>query len=98
MKISRDFDLQQLDGNQVQGYMQLWMNGAISQELLLQMLKEGEVLPTVDINEEIEKVEDEKDQAMGLIPEDVSPAREDRDIDDSVNDVAREREREAIRS
>lgn len=98
VQISRDFDLQQLDGNQVQGYMQLWMNGAISQELLLQMLKEGEVLPSVDINEEIEKVEDEKDQAMGLIPEDVSPARENRDLDDSVNDVIREREREEIRS
>jgi len=97
VQISRDFDLQQLDGNQTQSYLSMWMNGAISQELLLQMLKEGEVLPSVDINEEIEKVENEKDQAMGLIPEDYSPAQQDRDVADSVNDVERQQLRREIK-
>ena len=97
VQISRDFDLQQLDGNQTQSYLSMWMNGAISQELLLQMLKEGEVLPSVDIDEEIEKVENEKDQAMGLLPEDYSPAQQNRDMADSVNDVEREQQRDEIR-
>ena len=97
VQISRDFDLQQLDGNQTSSYMQLWMNGAISQELLLQMLKEGEVLPSVDINEEIEKVENEKDQNMGLLPQDYSPAEEDRNMVDSVGDVERQQQRRDIK-
>jgi len=97
VQISRDFDLQQLDGNQTNSYLQMWMNGAISQELLLQMLKEGEVLPSVDINEEIEKVENEKDQAMGLLPEDYSPAEEDRNMVDSVGDVERQQMRREIK-
>jgi hypothetical protein len=98
VQISRDFDLQQLDGNQTSSYMQLWMNGAISQELLLQMLKEGEVLPSVDIDEEIEKVENEKDQALSsLVPEDYSPAQKNRDMADSVNDVVREDERDELK-
>ena len=97
VQISRDFDLQQLDGNQTQSYLSMWMNGAISQELLLQMLKEGEVLPSVDIDEEIEKVENEKDQAMGLLPEDYSPANQNRDMADSVNDVERQQQRREIK-
>ena len=75
----------------------MWMNGAISQELLLQMLKEGEVLPSVDIDEEVEKVQQEKDENMGLIPMADTPAQENRDQSDSVNDVEREQQRRAIR-
>ena len=98
VQISRDFDLQQLDGSQTNAYMQMWMNGAISQELLLQMLKEGEVLPTVDIDQEVEKVQNEKDQAMGLVPFADSPAQENRDLADATNDVIREDERDSVRA
>jgi hypothetical protein len=98
VQISRDFDLQQLDGSQTNAYMQMWMNGAISQELLLQMLKEGEVLPTVDIDQEVEKVQNEKEQAMGLVPFADSPAQENRNLADSVNDVEREDERDSVRA
>ena len=97
VQISRDFDLQKLDGNQANSYLQMWMNGAISQELLLQMLKEGEVLPSVDINEEVEKVQQEKEENMGLMPFADSPAQEARDDADSVNDVEREQQRREIR-
>ena len=61
------------------------------------MLKEGEILPSVDINEEIEKVENEKDQALGLVPEDYSPANQNRDMADSVNDVERQQQRREIK-
>ena len=97
VQISRDFDLQQLDGNQTNAYLQMWMNGAISLELLLQMLKEGEVLPSVDIDEEVEKVQQEKEENMGLMPFADSPAQEARDKSDSVNDVEREQQRRDIR-
>ena len=97
VQISRDFDLQQLDGDQTSSYMQLWMNGAISQELLLQMLKEGEVLPSVDIDEEVEKVQQEKDENFGFIPMADTPAQQNRDMADAANDVTRERERREIR-
>ena len=62
--IDRDFDLQVLDGQQVQQYMQLWMNGAITHETLLEMLKQGEVLPDLDIEMEVELVEQEKASNM----------------------------------
>ncbi len=54
VSLDRDFDLAQLDGNQVQQYTQLWINGAITHETLLEMLKQGEVLPQLDIETEIE--------------------------------------------
>lgn len=97
VQISRDFDLQTLDGNQTQAYLAMWMNGAISQELLLQMLKEGEVLPSVDINEEVDKVQDERDRNMGLTPSADSPEQENEDQADSANDVEREQQRREIR-
>ena len=58
--IDRDFDLQVLDSGQVQQYLALWTNGAISQELLLEMLKRGEVLPEIDVEAEVEKTQQEK--------------------------------------
>ena len=58
--IDRDFDLQVLDSGQVQQYLSLWTNGAISQELLLEMLKRGEVLPEIDVEAEVEKTQQEK--------------------------------------
>ena len=53
--ISRDFDLQSLDGNQIDSYLKLFVQGVISQETLLQMLKDGETLPNVDIEAEVER-------------------------------------------
>ena len=58
--VSRDFDTQSLDGNQVGQYLQLWTNGAISHETLLRALEFGEVLPGIDVEAEIEMVDQEK--------------------------------------
>jgi len=68
--LDRDFDLQSLDGNQVQQYMQLWMNGAITQETMLEMLKQGEVLPELDVEMEVELTQQEKAKSMmvGMLP------------------------------
>ena len=60
VQLDRDFDTQVLDGNQVQQYMQLWMQGAITHESLLEMLKAGEVLPNIDVEREVELVSQEK--------------------------------------
>ncbi len=58
--VSRDFDTQSLDGNQVGQYLQLWTQGAISHETLLRALEFGEVLPGLDVEAEIEMVDQEK--------------------------------------
>ena len=62
--IDKDFDLQVLDGNQVGQYLQLWSNGAITQETLLGALKKGEVLPGIDVEEEVELTSQEKLDSM----------------------------------
>ena len=62
--LSRDFDLQTLDGEQVSSYMQMWMNGAITHETMLTMLRDGEVLPNIDVEEEVEMTEQEKLDGM----------------------------------
>jgi hypothetical protein len=58
--LDKDFDLQQLDGAQVGQYLQLWSNGAITQETLLNALKKGEILPGIDVEEEVELTSQEK--------------------------------------
>ena len=58
--LDRDFDLQTLDGAQVGQYLQLWNNGAITQETLLAALKRGEILPDIDVEEEVELTSQEK--------------------------------------
>ena len=58
--VSRDFDLQKLDGPQVQQYLGLWQNGAITLQTLLEILSRGEILPDIDIESEIELLEQEK--------------------------------------
>ena len=60
VQLDRDFDLQTLDGNQVGQYLSLWNNGAITLETLLGSLKKGEILPDIDIEEEVELVSQEK--------------------------------------
>jgi len=58
--VSRDFDLQKLDGTQVSQYMQMWQNGAITHQTLLEILSRGEILSNIDIEAEIEMIEQEK--------------------------------------
>ena len=60
VSVARDFDLQKLDGPQVQQYLQLWTNGAISHQLLLEVLNRGETLPDIDVEAEIELIEQDK--------------------------------------
>ena len=61
VQVSRDFNLQELTGPQVQQYLNLWTNGAISHETLLATLKRGEILSEdLDIEQEIELVEQSK--------------------------------------
>lgn len=68
VSIDRDFDTQALDGNQVGQYLQLWTNGAISHDTLLSMLKRGEVLPEIDVEEELEMVSQEQGMMRAEIP------------------------------
>jgi hypothetical protein len=67
--LDRDFDLQVLEAAQVTQYMQLWTNGAITHETLLEMLRQGEVLPNIDIEREVELTQQEKAGNMMLLPE-----------------------------
>jgi hypothetical protein len=73
--VSRDFDLQKLDGQQVGQYMSLWTQGAITHQTLLEILSRGEILPDIDVEAEIEMIESNKLagldlQAAGGIPTD----------------------------
>ena len=58
--VSRDFDLQKLDGTQVAQYMSMWTQGAITHQTLLEILSRGEILPEIDIEAEIEMLEAEQ--------------------------------------
>ena len=98
VRLDRDFDLQTLDGNQVGQYLQLWSNGAITQETLLGALKKGEILPDVDVEEEVELTSQEKLDNMltEMVPgEAAAPAdaegREQRDS--NIREAAVERMR-----
>jgi hypothetical protein len=52
--IPRDYENRLIDGNQITAYLQLYMQGAISQQTLLEILQQGEVLPpNIDLDEEI---------------------------------------------
>ena len=65
--IEQDYENRLIDGNQITAYLQLFMQGAISQETLLTILQQGEVLPTtIDIPTEITKTKEylEEQQAM----------------------------------
>ena len=60
----------------------MWSQGAISHELLLEMLQRGETLPDIDIAEEIEKIEQSKLNGLDLdaaggVAEDEDPAQSD---------------------
>ena len=86
--LDRDFDTQVLDGAQIGQYLQLWTQGAISHETLLQMLKTGEVLPQINIESELEMVDQEKASSMLLAQ--AAPAaiaRSEDGEDNSTNDI-----------
>jgi len=52
--IPRDYDNRMLTGNEVTALLQLYMQNAISQQTLLKVLQDGEVLPpNVDLDEEL---------------------------------------------
>ena len=51
VSIPKDYENRLLDGNQITAMLQLQMQGQISQDCLLRILQEGEVIPPyVDIN------------------------------------------------
>jgi hypothetical protein len=57
--IRQDYENRLVDGNQITAFLQLFMQGAISQETLLEILQQGEVLPPgLDIGEEITRTRD----------------------------------------
>lgn len=62
--LDRDFDLQTLEPAQVTQYQALWTNGAITHQTLLEMLKQGEVLPELDVEREVELADQEKAKSM----------------------------------
>ena len=64
--VARDFDLQKLDGQQVAQYLSLWTQGAISHQLLLEVLNRGETLPDIDVEAEIELIEQDKLAGMDM--------------------------------
>jgi hypothetical protein len=64
--VSRDFDLQKLDGQQVAQYMSMWTQGAITHQTLLEILSRGECLPDLDIEAEIEMIESSKLAGLDL--------------------------------
>lgn len=67
VSIPRDYENRLLDGNQITAYLQLFMQGAISQETLLTILQQGEVLPsTIDILEEITKTKEYLEEQQAL--------------------------------
>ena len=98
VQLDRDFDLQTLDGNQVGQYLQLWNNGAITQETLLGALKKGEILPDVDVEEEVELTSQEKLDSMLIeaVPGEAAPpsnAEGQEQRDGNIREAAVERMR-----
>jgi hypothetical protein len=57
--IPRDYDNRLVTGNDITAYLQLFMQGAISQETLLKILQDGEILPaTMDLDAEMTRTRD----------------------------------------
>ena len=86
--VSRDFNLQALDGQQVAQYLSMWSNGAISHETLLEMLQRGEILPDINIEEEIEKIESQK--LMNLDMAQAAGVADDEEEDEEEETAAEE--------
>ena len=98
VKLDRDFDTQLLDAQQVQQYLQMWMQGAITHETLLEMLKTGEILPGIDVEREVELVDQEKLASMdmaaagGFAPDDEEEPEkpEEEEEEDEESDLRKE--------
>lgn len=61
--IPKDFENRLLDGNQITAMLQLQMQNQISQETLLRILAEGEILPPyVEIDDEILRTRDQMEE------------------------------------
>lgn len=75
--IEQDYDNKLLDGNSITAMLQLYMQNAISQETLLDILQQGEVLPAgLDLDEEVVRTRDfinEQNGALGLDPLTLNP-------------------------
>lgn len=70
--IPKDYENRLIDGNQITAYLQLFMQGAISQGTLLEILQQGEVLPPyIDLDEEMVATQefiDEQNAANASMP------------------------------
>ncbi len=65
--IPRDYDNRLVTGNDITAYLQLFMQGAISQETLLRILQTGEVLPaTMDLEEELTRTREMLEEQQAL--------------------------------
>lgn len=65
--IPRDYDNRMLTGNDTTALLQLFMQNAISQQTLLKILQDGEILPpNVDIDAEIALTQEQAAEAMAL--------------------------------
>jgi len=65
--IEQDYENRLIDGNQITAYLQLYMQNAISQETLLRILQQGEVLPPeLDIETELERTEEDQEEALAM--------------------------------
>ena len=88
--VSRDFDLQKLDGAQVGQYMSMWTQGAITHQTLLEILSRGEILPEIDVEAEIELIESDKLAGLDLTAAGGSLAEEDEEEDGEGGDQSEE--------
>ena len=94
--VSRDFDLQKLDQQQVGQYMNLWQNNAITHRTLLEILQRGETLPDLDIDAEIEAIsagmleELDLQSAGGAVPDDDDEADSNDQPEEEQSDIRAE--------
>ena len=99
VSVARDFDLQKLDAAQTGQLMSMWTQGAISHQLLLEMLQRGEILPDIDIDAEIELIESSKlddldlSAAGGVAPDDEKEDAEAGDESEEPSAIRAEVER-----
>ena len=92
--VSRDFDLQKLDGTQVGQYMSMWTQGAITHQTLLEILSRGEILPDIDIESEIEMIESDKLAGLDLNAAGGIPGEEDEEEEAENSDSGGEQDSE----
>ena len=65
--IPRDYENRLLDGNQITAMLQLQMQNQISQETLLRILQEGEVIPPyVELDKELMRTKDEVEEKIEM--------------------------------